>query len=358
MNNIYSEYMLSETVLQSVRNRRQLKYIKPSKEWDDLSSVLLQKIHLSNEYRVGVDTCATNIIHNLFTHYMYDINESIIITTNSEHPSIFAQFNNSEYKGERNNVSYDIITYNSNAPKVYLFDIEDISTLDFISDAIQNTKNIFLYTKGCNSQTGKIYTDNYMDNIKKYIHKISPSVKILHCIDDVQSLFIINRDYNNYDYIISTAHAIIPPYDMGIIIYKDINNDFGYQILPWLDDYIKKWGTIQEIIQKIYQIRNTIIQEISSIAPKDMIISDGDDYNPNIINITIPKKYYIETLKDLKKPFLEKYGIKLEGYGFDMIHCPEMYIRVRCIELLVNIIPIGDVINRIKEVLQIFIQKV
>jgi len=45
-------------------------------------------------------------------------------------------------------------------------------------------------------------------------------IKPICVLDDVQEMFIINRDYSQFDYIVGTIHAIIPRYDTGILIYK------------------------------------------------------------------------------------------------------------------------------------------
>ena len=45
----------------------------------------------SNNYKVSFDTCATNIINKLFERYA--TSNTLIITTNSEHPSVVYNLN-------------------------------------------------------------------------------------------------------------------------------------------------------------------------------------------------------------------------------------------------------------------------
>jgi hypothetical protein len=39
-------------------------------------------------------------------------------------------------------------------------------------------------------------------------------------IDDVHGMFLIPRDYSIFDYILYTAHSLIPNYEMGFLISK------------------------------------------------------------------------------------------------------------------------------------------
>lgn len=348
------DYILSNTELERINIPRPSKYFVKSKKWDNLSSILLNKIGLNNNYKVGVDTCATNIIHNLFQRYMV-LKDTIIITTNSEHSSVMQQFNDGKYEGTRDNIHYGITSFISDAYKVHIFDIDNVETINNIKNNIENSKLILLYTKGCNSQTGKIYSDEYLKNIKKCIIDINPTVQVMHCIDDVQSLFLIKRDYTNYNYIISTAHAIISNYDTGLIIYNDNNNDFGYQILPFIEEYIKKWSIIENIVDNTKYIKSEVINKIMPYLPEGSVLNqENEGYNSNIINIEIPKKYYTPSLQKIKNKMLSDYRIKLEGYGFDHELAEKIYIRVRITEMLCNKVNIHETIANLIKILRFF----
>jgi hypothetical protein len=66
----------------------------------------------------------------------------------------------------------------------------------------------------------------------------------------VHGLFLVPRDYTIFDYVISTAHALIRRWDMGLL-WSKTEETFGGKYYNWLDGYIYLLSKMQDLQVKL-----------------------------------------------------------------------------------------------------------
>ncbi len=149
---------------------------------------------INDDYHFTFSTTATDLIKQLFAKYVDD--ETLVLTTNSEHPKV-----------------QEILKKCKNVVKA--FDKETLQ--QFTVD--KKYKRVFIYMIGTMCATGHIVYDQEFESI---IERAKASGKeVITVIDAVQELFLLYRDYNKFDYVIGTAHALIPEYNVGLLLSKD-----------------------------------------------------------------------------------------------------------------------------------------
>ena len=149
---------------------------------------------INDDYHFTFSTTATDLIKQLFKKYVDD--DTLVLTTNSEHPKV-----------------QEILKKCKNVVKA--FDKESLQ--QFTVD--NKYKRVFIYMIGTMCATGHIVYDQEFESI---IERAKASGKeVITVIDAVQELFLLHRDYNKFDYIIGTAHALIPEYNVGLMLSKD-----------------------------------------------------------------------------------------------------------------------------------------
>ena len=143
--------------------------------------------------------CATDIIDKLFKQYVDD--DTLVITTKQEHLKVDK-----------------ILEKQKNL--LYLFDDCKFNIDIFqLPDIIARYKKIFIYVIGTTCCIGKRIDQSQLIAVKHIAEQAHiPSVFVL---DAVQELFMLPRDYSIFDYVIGTAHAIVPKYNCGIVISKE-----------------------------------------------------------------------------------------------------------------------------------------
>lgn len=166
-----------------------------------------------SNYNVSFDSCATNIINKLFDNYVSE--NTLVITTTSEHPSVKKALNKCK------NVSY---MYN----KCQL----DTSFIN----KLERFNNIFIYCIGLSVGDKQITNNDIISLLKDYLER--SNIKATFVLDAVQELYMLPRDYSIYDYVIATAHAFITSYDTGILFSKEkleSDNTWLYRGNKYLD---------------------------------------------------------------------------------------------------------------------------
>lgn len=155
------------------------------------------KINQKNTF-IFIKDNATNIITDIFDKQVD--NETLVISSTSQHPSVI----------------------------INLARCKNVQTLDLINfskekfqNIIKNTKykKIFLYFIGTIRCNGIIIQQKTFLDIIAILKKYNKTYKLT--IDAVHELFLNQRDYTIFDYIIYTAHAIIKNHDIGILISKE-----------------------------------------------------------------------------------------------------------------------------------------
>ena len=124
----------------------------------------------------------------------------------------------------------------------------------------------------------------------------------------------------------------------------------------WLKDYLNMYNIVKKVVVVLRQMKQHILSQITPELPSDVTVNIDTDtiiYNPNIICITFPIKYYKPTLRYIKDKLQNKYKIKLEGFGIDSEKSFNIFIRIRCIELLSQKIALDEVILHVKSLINV-----
>lgn len=205
-----------------------------------------------------VDTCATNIINNLFDKYVDD--DTLVITTGSEHHSV------------RNNLNKCKNVVNFVCRGEIRQDIDIINT-------IKPFKKVFIYMIAL-SVGDPHYLNNciveQLQNILKENNK-----QFVTVLDAVQELFLLPRDYSIYDYVVGTSHALIPNYDMGMLFGKE---ELSYKAGNWLKDFNDCLEILLRNRDKLYQLNVVMRQHFAKYTcfDKDLIDSSRAPYVYNL----------------------------------------------------------------------------
>lgn len=316
-------------------------------DWLKIENDFLSRLNLQSMCHAFVDTCATNLIHNLFEYYLKTEKDCVVLTTLQEHPSVLGQaVRILPVSIEQTISSLSIV---NREEQINFFDINNLESIDNLIDVLKNTKKLFLYTKSCDYDTGRIYTNDYLKALKEKIYRINPSIKIIHCLDACQELLIYNRDYSEYDYIIGTAHAIVPGYDMGILVCNKNIPAFGYQITNWLKTYLLSFDeTMTNINLKEY--KQTFVAKFLEFGNIPSIKINKNSDNDNIISIQIPKCYFTHRLITLKDSLN---CLTFCGYGFDGYHSEYTTILFRITNAFVNKIKMMEILELYRRVVDI-----
>ena len=184
---------ISKSIITSIQNPENFNnYINKNNNF----KIFFNKKQLLDNQYFSFDSCATNIIDRLFKENVDD--DTLVITTGSEHPSVVN--NLIKCKNVIKLIRGGHINYN-----------------ELNIDNILQYKKIFVYTIAVSSGDS-CFTPNSIITQLKTILKNIPTIFVL---DAVQELFLTPRDYSIFDYVIGTAHALIPNYNQGIVISKD-----------------------------------------------------------------------------------------------------------------------------------------
>lgn len=172
------------------------------------------------KHNLCLSQCATNLIKGLFDN-LYD-DKTIVISTMQEHVNVLniLKDKNVHY------VDFEINTYS-----------EIINDCCNIDDIIN--KKIIIYISGTQVKTGTIIQNIFFCNLLENLH-IRGCTNIITVLDDVQGMFILDRDYTLYDYIIGTAHSLCPYYDSGFLIQNRLDFNFGDTNSLWLEGYLQR----------------------------------------------------------------------------------------------------------------------
>lgn len=245
-----------------------------------MSNLLCSNID-SDHYHITLSDTATSLIDQLFSKEVDD--DTLVISTLVEHPSVQANLDKCKH----------VIRLNY---------YDHISKLDLspIYQELSKVKKVFTYIIGTQISTGEITPQEYFIKLKTYLQERGyPTVMV---IDDVHGMYIYPRDYSLFDYIIGTAHALIRPYDMGILISK--KGDIGIKDNTWLEDYLTKLDILLSVKDKL-DLFPLIMKEYFSRYPKFHTF-----YNTvhNIYAVKTPIKIFTQSMWDE----LDKYEIRLE----------------------------------------------
>lgn len=168
-------------------------------EWkkaETLFKSLLPYGHLDDFY-MEINKNATSFIDQLFSRYIDDDTFTLSIL---EHESIINNVNKLDKKM--------ILTWNI------------VKSLDFksIINTYQNSgcHKLFIYCSGIIESN--IIPQEFYIELKK--HLVEHNIQHTFIFDDVQSMFVVPRDYRMFDCVLFTCHSLVPHYNSGILFSK------------------------------------------------------------------------------------------------------------------------------------------
>lgn len=238
-----------------------------------------------NKYHLYFEDCASTFIRNLFNQYIDD--DVLVISSDCEHPTV-----KEELKKCKN--------------CLILSQYLDIRQLNFdkIKKQIKNYKKIFVYIIATRNDTGEIIPQVFFEKLRELLIKENKDFILI--LDDVQGMFLVPRDYSIFDYIIGTAHALCPEYDMGILFSK--NTFRGKHIYSWGRNYLdrlnivlkrnNKFNIFKQILTEYfskYHIYENLSQELSVpyifyLKIPNIKISENLSAKLGKINLLLPTK--------------------------------------------------------------------
>jgi len=171
------------------------------------------------KHNLCLSQCATNLIKGLFDNIYND--KTIVISTMQEHVNVLDILKDK-------NVHY--VDFEANT---YSEIINDCCNIDDIVN-----KKIIIYISGTQVKTGTIVQNIFFHNLIENLH-IRGCTNIITILDDVQGMFILDRDYSIFDYVIGNTHSLVSNYNIGILWYrldKEIKG-LGCKNNKWIDDY-------------------------------------------------------------------------------------------------------------------------
>lgn len=264
------------------------KYKELEKEYFNL--LVNYKINESR-YNITFGDCATELIDKLFKTYVDE--DTLVISTTGEHPSVNKNLDRCKNKLLINNI-VNQENYNN-----ILCDIEG---------KVKDYKKVFIYIIGTVVLSQETVSDEFFISLKELLIDLNKEHKIV--LDDVQGMFLTERNYNLFDYIIGTAHALTMNYNMGIIIGKNNLPIIGY----YYYGLAKKWLKMIKILLKCKNVLNKF-NFIMTEFYRSYIESNKQLYynkNSDINYIFHINTYYTFTQKQ-RNYLHNKYKIEIES---------------------------------------------
>lgn len=184
-----------------------------TKQW--LSIVPYHNIS-EKDYKLTFDETATTIINKVFEKEVD--NDTLVITSCSEHPSV-----------------EEAVTHCKNVIKLDIYSDNFKNELKQLKN-LKQFKKVFVYIIGTEVGTGVITPQYIFEQVINYLKENNCFYKIM--IDDVHGLFTVPRDYSIFDYILCTAHSLVPKYNMGILLSK--SGDIGVCSKACSEEYLPR----------------------------------------------------------------------------------------------------------------------
>ena len=224
---------------------------------------LFESFQLASNQVFSFAPCATDIIDRLFKQYVDD--DTLVITTNSEHPSVVENLKNCKN----------------------VLRLVDKTTLQLKSTSIELSKykHVFVYMIAVSVGDSCFVSNSIFNSLQKQLIGI-PSIFVL---DAVQELFMLPRDYSIFDYVIGTAHAIVPKYNCGIVIskekpyYETTENVELYQML----------SRIKPLSKQLSAFRYMMYQEFGYELATDNSLTVSSSPSPYIFNLEDNKNRFV-----------------------------------------------------------------
>lgn len=229
----------------------------------------LPQAKILKDYHLSFDSCATNIIQQLFDKYVDD--DTLILTTEIEHfkvNEILSNYKNVLKIIKPNLVNFDLIGNFK----------EDID----LSVIISNYKKVFVFCVGVHSNTGIVNHQNLFIRLKQLFNSLNK--ESVFVLDAVQEMFMLPRDYSLFDYVIGTAHVLFPNFNLGICLSKDndfrnylINAEYFNTLLTILDKHKDIFANYSYILTDNFQYLQNYGIKLHNHLPYIFAIETDDE---------------------------------------------------------------------------------
>lgn len=188
-------------------------------------------------------------------------------------------------------------------------DIVENFDIDIILQKYKQThcNKFFVYVTGMIDTT--IIPQSFYIKLKKYL--VEQNIEHIMIMDDIQSMFIIPRNYSIFDYVLFTTHSLIPTFKLGMIFSKkDIDCGFIDE------DKLKKFLVLLKFIlnkyNKFCMFNNIMYQYFAEeLIRKDLF---------KVSSFSIPNGFYIWIINEKIKNYIQKYKDELLNYHIELSH--------------------------------------
>ena len=224
---------------------------------EKLFGLLPVQTGLENKH-ISFDSCATNIIDRIFSECVDD--NTIVLTTGSEHPSVVKNLNKCKN----------------------VFKFVNSKGLESLTIDFSKYKKAFIYTIALSVGDNQYTSNHLIENLCKVLK--TKGIPYITVLDAVQELFLLPRDYSMFDYVIGTAHALIPKFNTGIVIsnnkpYANYWPDNGYTYYELLKILLSKRAVLEQF--------NFVMREYFSkylLMDNKLVVSNNGQYTFNLMD--------------------------------------------------------------------------
>lgn len=277
--------------------------------YEDMLRSMVPLGHTLKNHQLYVEKSATDFINYLFDKHVDE--DTLLITSVVEHDAVKAAIK----RIDREEKDHVILHYYNGI---------DSLNLSQVKEALMKKtyKKAFVYIIGTQITTGEITPQRFYEKLFTFLK--SKGLEVTTVIDDVHGLFLVPRDYTMFDYVLSTAHALIRRWDMGLM-WSKTEETFGEKYWNWLWIYIGALKLILNRQVKLSYFSQIMKEEFIEYINKPYIKLLPDSV-PHIFSLQIdcpPRLAYSQTFYEKCK---DK-EVRLESGDYNKSE--NFYIRLR-----------------------------
>lgn len=246
-----------------------------------------------NNFYLYLAKSASMFIDDLFNNLVDD--HTFVVAAN-EHTTIYKNLTNTKYR---------LLHYNT----IQNFDIESI--IDSYKHSGCN--KLFVYITSILEM--QIVPMAFYNKLKECLVNIG--IEHVIVLDDVHSMFLIPKDYDIFDYVLFTGHALLPGFEAGFLLSKD-SKPWGCSDAMILNQYLDSLEILLKKRDKLYLFTTLLQQYYAEELSNTMMfkIPKNTSFSNFYLQINQPNLYNI----------IERYIPELALYG---IHAEENLITIR-----------------------------
>ena len=265
--------------------------------------------HMSyNTHEISFFKHATDAINKLFTCKV-DAN-TLVVISNNEHENVI--------KAAK---AYE---------NVYVLDFDTEimpCKLDKLYDECRKYKKVFVYVIGTQVSNGIITPQLFFEELKDWL--VANYKEHTMVIDDVHGLFIVPRNYEIFDYIVYTCHALTTMFDLGILIAKRPSMLVGWHFNNMGMAYLEALNAVLNHPVKFYSFKPIMCQYFAEEIASGKLTLNANTaphiFAPEIHGLHLNKTEFDQIFMELKK-----YDMRIEaGFNEEGECISRIYFRVR-----------------------------